>query len=293
MSFLKALKEVFILGSATKNTFADENSVSEERSENLFEVENQNATLEKRPKRNFLDHEYEEDYEAYSAADREFEEHELSAERAKTRIAEIARPHLAVLNRKYRQTVYLDDYGNRLYDKWHAELLYFTRRMISSDPFIASLEFFNSKYLSKDDQLSTILGCYVESEWDLKSPSPRGDYHAEMDGLAFERYVAAEFEREGGTVRFTAASGDQGVDILVEESGRTLAVQCKRSKATVGNKAVQEVAAGRGFYEAMEAWVVSDAQFTVAARQLAATLGVELVHHEEIATALTRTRRSP
>ena len=64
-----------------------------------------------------------------------------------------------------------------------------------------------------------------------------------------------------------------------ENDGRKVAVQCKKSSSAVGNKAVQEVVAGQKFYSAQDAAVVSDANFTRPAKELANVNSVKLLHH--------------
>ena len=70
--------------------------------------------------------------------------------------------------------------------------------------------------------------------------------------------------------------------MLAHRRGRTLVVQCKLYRKPVGNTAVQEVAAARLHQRADMAAVVSNAPFTPAARQLARTTGVHLLHHEQL-----------
>ena len=60
-------------------------------------------------------------------------------------------------------------------------------------------------------------------------------------------------------------------------------VQCKLYFANaIGNKAVQEAHAAAGFFDASHAVVASNAQYTRSAEQLAAKLGVLLLHHSEL-----------
>jgi len=56
-----------------------------------------------------------------------------------------------------------------------------------------------------------------------------------------------------------------------------VAIQCKNTAQPVGNAAVQEVFAGKAFYEATTAVVVSRSGFTSSAIQLANRLTVALV----------------
>lgn len=103
-----------------------------------------------------------------------------------------------------------------------------------------------------------------------------------MEGWEFERFMADILNRSGYTVESTQLSGDQGVDILLDMEGRKIAVQLKRYTRPVGNKAVQEVLAGRIHYAAQEAWVVTTSSFTRSAVELAKSTGVRLIDGNEL-----------
>ena len=63
--------------------------------------------------------------------------------------------------------------------------------------------------------------------------------------------------------------------------------QCKLYSSPVGNKAVQEALAGKAFESCDLAFVVSNADYTRAAIELASTTGVHLIHYSEL-SALDR-----
>lgn len=99
-----------------------------------------------------------------------------------------------------------------------------------------------------------------------------------LSGVEFETYVANILKRVGfEDVRGTPTTGDQGADLLARKSGQLIAIQAKRYKHSVGNKAVQEIAAAVQFYGADEGWVVTTSSFTPAAKALAQKSGVRLV----------------
>lgn len=78
----------------------------------------------------------------------------------------------------------------------------------------------------------------------------------------FEAHCASLLVKGGWSAKITQASGDQGIDIIGERNGLKAVFQVKKSSSTVGNKAVQEVIAGKSFASADLAFVVSNAGFT-------------------------------
>jgi hypothetical protein len=100
-----------------------------------------------------------------------------------------------------------------------------------------------------------------------------------MTGAEFERYVGQVFHDNGHHAAVTKATGDYGVDLILNGY---IAVQVKLYKSTVGPKAVQEVVAGRAHYKCTEAWVVTNSTFTSAAVALAESNGVRLIAGEEL-----------
>ncbi|MFT9095912.1 MAG: restriction endonuclease [Gluconobacter cerinus] len=109
-------------------------------------------------------------------------------------------------------------------------------------------------------------------------------FDPQMDPFDYERHCALLLEQAGWQARVTQASGDQGADIIATKGGRKIVVQCKLYSQPVGNKAVQEIYTAKQHQQADEAIVVSNAGYTIPARQLAATTGVHLLHHQELAS---------
>lgn len=98
-----------------------------------------------------------------------------------------------------------------------------------------------------------------------------------MDGVEFEHYVAARLQRAGWDVSFTPAVGDYGVDLIAEKDGEYVAVQCKRYGKAVGVAAVQQVVSGARHHSCTRSIVVSNQEFTTAAKRLAFTHGCQLI----------------
>lgn len=98
-----------------------------------------------------------------------------------------------------------------------------------------------------------------------------------MTGQEFE-YFCGELLKDNGfsDVRVTKVSGDHGVDVLAKKYGEKYAIQCKCYSENIGNKAVQEIYAGKDIYQSDVAVVMTNRFFTNQAREDAGKLGVEL-----------------
>jgi hypothetical protein len=98
-------------------------------------------------------------------------------------------------------------------------------------------------------------------------------------GDEFEHFVAKVLTGHGHHAEVTQASGDYGVDLILNGD---IAVQVKFYGSVVGPTAIQEVVAGKAFYGCSEAWVVTNSSFTPAATALAEANGVRLIAGEEL-----------
>ena len=99
----------------------------------------------------------------------------------------------------------------------------------------------------------------------------------EMEGHDFEYYCADILKAHGFLdVEVTKGSGDFGTDILAEKDGITYAIQCKCYDKPIGVKAVQEIYAGRDYYDRMVGVVMTNQYFTQPAVELAEKLKIML-----------------
>lgn len=99
----------------------------------------------------------------------------------------------------------------------------------------------------------------------------------DMEGHEFEYFCADLLKRRGfKDVVVTKGSGDFGIDILAERDGISYGIQCKNYTAPIGVKAVQEVYAGRDYYDCMVGVVMSNQYFTGPAVEAAKKLKVVL-----------------
>lgn len=113
-----------------------------------------------------------------------------------------------------------------------------------------------------------------------------------LAGVQFEDYVARIARTCGLPVIMTPATGDWGVDLIVGRRPDRLAIQCKRASRPVGPAAVQEVVAGAPMQDCTRTMVVTNHEFTAAARRLAELHGCELVVGRQLPQLRSLIRRT-
>lgn len=104
-----------------------------------------------------------------------------------------------------------------------------------------------------------------------------------MEGHEFEHFIANLLKRLGyANVEVTKGSGDQGVDVLAEKDGIRYAIQCKNYTNPLGNTPVQEVTAGKDYYNCHIGVVVTNSYFTEGGKELASRTRVLLWDREKL-----------
>ena len=105
----------------------------------------------------------------------------------------------------------------------------------------------------------------------------------DMNGPDFEVYCAKILGYNGFVdITLTQSSGDQGVDIIAYKDSIKYGIQCKCYSSDVGNKAVQEVLAGRTFYDCDVGVVLTNSRFTKAATDLAKKSRIQLWDRDKL-----------
>ncbi len=97
-----------------------------------------------------------------------------------------------------------------------------------------------------------------------------------MTGLEFEKFVDLLFKKMGYSTQLTKQSGDQGVDIIAAKNNTKIGIQAKCYSNNVGNSAIQEVVAGKAYYNCNKAIVITNNYFTSSAIDLAQSNNVVL-----------------
>ena len=101
-------------------------------------------------------------------------------------------------------------------------------------------------------------------------------------GIVFEKHCMEILEQSGWKVKETPKTGDQGVDLIASIANFRICIQCKNHGKVIGNKAVQEISAGKLYWKGTHAVLVSKSGFTKSAKKLAIANKVKLVNDFEL-----------
>ncbi len=197
----------------------------------------------------------------------------------------------------YRKVVRLDEYGDENSNALYEELYRFLLKLGELEPKLGNpvdslrrwrrdgpvrLRRTTKEYLTGRSgwigHIVTIIEERFQSYYAERKATPSVAVDSSMSGSAFEMLVADLLRAAGvEVVSTTQATGDQGADLLFTHKGKRVVVQAKRYQGTVGNAAVQEVFAAKGFFGCDVAWVVTNSRFSRSAIDLASQLGVVLI----------------
>ncbi|WP_052927886.1 restriction endonuclease [Morganella morganii] len=190
-----------------------------------------------------------------------------------TKFHDALESYLPILARKKKHLVVKDDYGYTDSSKWDSERKLFLKKF---SWFPCTTKYYSGLPAEEYDFcLDKIVDDYI-----AKNPALAWD--SNMSPAEYETFCADTLNNNGWDAKTTVATGDQGVDVIAEKGGVKVAIQCKKYSSAVGNKAVQEVAAGMSYWGADIAAVVSTAGYTRSARELASVHNVYLLHHDDL-----------
>ena len=207
--------------------------------------------------------------------------------------------HFSALSRNRLLLITEDSYGIVNDEKWRSEIEYFSKHKIipklprlMEEQAKITQNYINNKKLSPEEKtrLSSFetpdLFEFINNYLDYKEANQEVITNKEqvdnMDPYEFESYCAERLRQAGFKAKVTQGSGDQGVDVKAEKNGKVWVIQCKLYSKPVGNKAVQEVIAGRAYECADKAAVVTNNTYTNSAIELAKTTDVMLLHYMDL-----------
>jgi restriction system protein len=184
--------------------------------------------------------------------------------------------HERALVTQHAKLVQRDVYGREDRLKWDKELVQFATHHV-----VPLLKLDTRNHLQE-----YVDGMFAQIDARVREASAKNSlltpFSSAMHPTDFEHFCADALRKAGWSARVTQASADQGVDVVAERAGRVLVLQCKLYSKPVGNKAVQEIAAGRAHEQAEFAAVCSNQTYTPAAVRLAGTNQVLLLHPAEL-----------
>jgi restriction system protein len=219
------------------------------------------------------------------------EQEELQREENGRKVAMILAEHAKFIERffeiAYLRVAVPDEYGDEKPSAFDDEMSRFLTKLAAKEPCLSQRDPYSMFNRYPVDMLlrDALRGRFWEYYSQRKATVAEIDpaMIAGMSGMEFESYLAGLLRSAGvEDVSSTPSIGDQGADLIFSYRGRRFIVQAKRWKASVGNKAVQEAHAAKGYYRCDEAWVVTNSKFTQSARTLAQELCIVLVDSDSL-----------
>jgi restriction system protein len=111
-----------------------------------------------------------------------------------------------------------------------------------------------------------------------------------MTGREFELYLEVLFQKLGYGTEQLPTTNDFGADLILLNGDKRIAVQAKRYKGNVGNRAVQMILGAKKYYGCNEAWIVTNSFYTKAAIQMSAKTDVLLVDRNGLLDLMTKSK---
>lgn len=103
-----------------------------------------------------------------------------------------------------------------------------------------------------------------------------------MRSVEFEQFLERVFVELGYQVETTKVTGDQGVDLIVCQRGKRLAIQVKGYLASVSNSAIQEAHTGMVHYRCDACAAITNSLFTKSAIELASSVRCKLIDESSL-----------
>lgn len=195
-------------------------------------------------------------------------------------VDETTREHIKALRARINQSRISDAYGNEDTSKAHEEIAYFITNVIFREYKAAGYD--PTVYANTPEKIEAIFRRVMNLLIEYIKQAPDFGIDEVRTGVEYELFCKNILEANDWKVETTPVTGDQGADLVATYSDKRVVIQCKFYSSPVGNKAVQEAYAAKGFQQSDFAIVVSNADYTASARQLASTNDVFLLHHDQL-----------
>jgi len=174
------------------------------------------------------------------------------------------------------EKVILKKFGSMelFFEKWRS---YCNENPTIDDEIIGSI-----RNLETEDWFVFIASQIEKSCLKIEDNNSKKNNQRYKKGIKFENHCMEILKQNGWEVKETPSTGDQGVDLIASIDGLRICIQCKDHEKAIGNKAVQEISAGKLFWKGTHAILVSKSGFTKSAQQLAKSNKVELINEYQL-----------
>jgi len=174
------------------------------------------------------------------------------------------------------EKVILKKFGSMelFFEKWRS---YIDMNPTIDDEIIGSI-----RKLETEDWFVFIASQIEKSCLNLEDNNSKKNNQSYKKGIKFENHCMEILKQNGWEVKETPSTGDQGVDLIASIDGLRICIQCKDHEKAIGNKAVQEISAGKLFWKGTHAILVSKSGFTKSAQQLAKSNKVVLINEYQL-----------
>lgn len=112
-----------------------------------------------------------------------------------------------------------------------------------------------------------------------------------MSGKEFEQFCKLLFEKQGYVVETTKASGDYGVDLILLKDDIKTVGQCKRYNNKISLSAVQEIVAGKNYYNSRNGFIITNNFFTQPAINLAQANSIKLIDRKKLVELICKIKQ--
>lgn len=178
------------------------------------------------------------------------------------------------LNQSKKFKITKDIYGIEDDSKWEKD----KRKFIANRIYPELISYWKYKDIINEVDLDLLIE--IETiDYDALTTN----YDSNMTGRQYEFFIADELRSYGWDVFITPGSGDHGADLVASKNSLKVVIECKKwTTQAISNRAVQAVNGAKAMYQADYAAVVSNAEFTKGAKQLASSNNVILIHHDDL-----------
>jgi len=114
------------------------------------------------------------------------------------------------------------------------------------------------------------------------SSSPRSQVSIDTTPVAYERAVADSLNTLGWQTRLAETGENHYADVIAEMRGKRVMVQCPGFVSPIGVVAVQDLSEAKAIVGVDYVAIVSNAEYTSSARQLATSTGIVLLRHDNL-----------